>query len=140
MSTRGELIGINSQILSPSGGNIGIGFAIPANMAHHVFESLISDGRVHRGMLGVTVQPVTADVARSLGLDTVGGALISNVTPKGPAAKAGVQRGDTECLAKIFGFGSAFTRRRLLDNPQVFLVDHDGRLLQGHMVMVPPPA
>jgi Do/DeqQ family serine protease len=94
VSTRGELVGINSQILSPSGGNIGIGFAIPANMAHHVFESLISDGRVHRGMLGVTVQPVTADVARSLRLDTVGGALISNVTPKGPAAKAGLQRGD----------------------------------------------
>jgi S1-C subfamily serine protease len=65
VSTRGELVGINSQILSPSGGNIGIGFAIPTNMARHVFESLVSDGRVHRGMLGVTVQPVTADVIAS---------------------------------------------------------------------------
>jgi serine protease Do len=94
VSTRGELVGINSQILSPSGGNIGIGFAIPTNMARHVFESLVSDGRVHRGMLGVTVQGVTADVARSLRLDTIGGALVSSVTPNGAAAKAGVQRGD----------------------------------------------
>src|SRR6202008_4201101 len=58
VNTKGELVGINSQILSPSGGNIGIGFAIPANMAEHVFKSLVTDGRVHRGMLGVTVQPM----------------------------------------------------------------------------------
>jgi serine protease Do len=94
VNTRGELVGINSQILSPSGGNIGIGFAIPANMARNVFQSLITDGRVHRGLLGVTVQPVTADLARSLELDHVGGALVSSVQPDGPADDAGVQRGD----------------------------------------------
>jgi serine protease Do len=94
VNTRGELVGINSQILSPSGGNIGIGFAIPANMAKHVFQSLITDGRVHRGMLGVSVQPVTPDLASSLSLPSVGGALVSSVTPDGPAAKAGVLRGD----------------------------------------------
>jgi Do/DeqQ family serine protease len=94
VNTRGELVGINSQILSPSGGNIGIGFAIPANMAQNVFQSLITDGRVHRGLLGVTVQPVNADLARSLQLDTIGGALVSSVQPGGPADEAGVERGD----------------------------------------------
>jgi serine protease Do len=94
VNTRGELVGINSQILSPSGGNIGIGFAIPANMAQNVFRSLITDGRVHRGMLGVTVQTVTADLARSLRLESVGGAIVSSVTPGGPADQAGIERGD----------------------------------------------
>ncbi len=94
VNTRGELIWINSQILSPSGGNIGIGFAIPAKMARNVMESLIADGRVHRGMIGVTVQPVTPELAKSLQLSTIGGALVSNVTAGGPAAKAGVARGD----------------------------------------------
>ena len=94
VNTRGELIGINSQILSPSGGNIGIGFAIPANMAQYVFKALMAGGRVHRGMLGVTVQQVTPALARSLRLDTVGGALVSSVAPKGAAAEAGVKRGD----------------------------------------------
>ena len=79
VNTRGELIGINSQILSPSGGNIGIGFAIPSNMARNVMTQLIEQGTVHRGMLGVTVQPITSDLAQSLGLTTVGGALVSAV-------------------------------------------------------------
>jgi serine protease Do len=94
VNTRGELVGINSQILSPSGGNIGIGFAIPANMAQNVFRSLITDGRVHRGMLGVTVQAVTPDLARSLRLASVGGALVNSVQPDGPADDAGLERGD----------------------------------------------
>ena len=94
VNTRGELVGINSQILSPSGGNIGIGFAIPSNMAKHVMESLIADGRVHRGMLGVTIQQVTPDIASSLGLRTATGALVSAVQPDSPAGTAGVQRGD----------------------------------------------
>jgi serine protease Do len=94
VSTRGELIGINSQIVSPSGGNIGIGFAIPANMARNVMTQLIDKGRVRRGMLGVTVQPMTSDLARSLGIDQAAGALVSGVQPGGPAEKAGVKRGD----------------------------------------------
>src|SRR5918993_1873366 len=94
VSTRGELIGINSQILSPSGGNIGIGFAIPANMAKNVMTQLIDNGRVHRGMIGVTIQPVTNDIARSLGLSQVRGALVNSVQPGSPADKAGVRRGD----------------------------------------------
>jgi S1-C subfamily serine protease len=94
VNTRGELVGINSQILSPSGGNIGIGFAIPANMARGVMQSLIAHGRVDRGMLGVTVQAITPELAQSLELDHVTGALVSEVSDGGPAEKAGVQRGD----------------------------------------------
>ncbi len=94
VNTLGELIGINSQILSPSGGSIGIGFAIPSNMARNVMSQLIDGGTVHRGMLGVTIQPVTSEIARSLKLNTVGGALVNAVTPGGAADKAGVERGD----------------------------------------------
>src|SRR5215208_4817663 len=94
VDTAGELIGINSQILSPSGGNIGIGFAVPANMAKSVMYQLRKSGTVRRGMLGVTVQSVTSDLASSLGLSDVRGALISSVQQGGPANRAGVQRGD----------------------------------------------
>ena len=94
VNTDGELIGINSQILSPSGGNIGIGFSIPANMARNVMTQLVDHGTVRRGMLGVTIQPVTSDLARSLGLDTVRGALVNGVQPDSPAAAAGLKRGD----------------------------------------------
>lgn len=94
VSTRGELIGINAQILSTSGGNIGIGFAIPSNMARNVMSQLIEHGQVRRGMLGVTIQPVTSEIARSLKLPQVGGALVNGVTPGGAAEKAGIERGD----------------------------------------------
>jgi len=94
VNTHGELVGINSQILSPSGGNIGIGFAVPSNMAKNVMDQLVSNGRVHRGRLGVTVQSVTGDLAAGLGLDKSEGALVSDVTPGGAAAKAGLKRGD----------------------------------------------
>ena len=94
VNTRGELIGINSQILSPSGGSIGIGFAIPANMARSVMTQLIDHGEVRRGLLGVTVQPVTSDIARSLGLTKVQGALVNSVQAGGAADKAGLRRGD----------------------------------------------
>ena len=90
----GQLVGINSQIISPSDGNIGIGFAIPANMAAHVMNDLKSGGRVHRAMLGVSVQPVTSDMAESLGLKDVSGAIVSEVNDGSAAAKAGVKRGD----------------------------------------------
>ena len=94
VNTTGELIGINSQILSPSGGNIGIGFAVPSNMAKNVMDQLVSNGRVRRGLLGVTVQGVTNDLAAGLGLNKAEGALVSGVTPGGAAEKAGLKRGD----------------------------------------------
>jgi serine protease Do len=95
VNTKGELVGINSQILSDGGeGNIGIGFAIPANMARHVMDDLRKDGRVHRSQLGVTVQPVTSDMAQSLGLKQVGGAIVSSVNPGSAADRAGIKQGD----------------------------------------------
>ena len=94
VSVQGELVGINSQILSPSGGNIGIGFAIPVNMARHIMESLRKDGHVRRAQLGVTIQPLTADLSESLGLKQTEGAVVSSVAPGSPAERAGVKRGD----------------------------------------------
>src|SRR5207302_4658102 len=79
VNTKGELVGINSQIMSPSDGNIGIGFAIPANMARHVMDELRTNGKVTRARLGVFVQPVTSDMASSLGLKQVNGAIVSQV-------------------------------------------------------------
>lgn len=90
----GELIGINSQILSPSGGNIGIGFAIPSNMAKAVMDQLMKTGKVHRGMLGVTIQSVDADLAQSLNLPSARGAIVTSVSNGGPAERAGLKRGD----------------------------------------------
>src|SRR5262249_23694251 len=94
VNTAGQLVGINSQILSPSGGNIGIGFAIPSRMAENVMGQLESTGRVQRGQLGVAVQAVTSEMAESLGLKEVRGAVVSEVSPGSPAEKAGVKRGD----------------------------------------------
>ena len=94
VNTKGELVGINSQIASVSDGNIGIGFAIPANMAKHVMDDLKTNGRVRRGQLGVSIQPVTSDVAESLGLKQVGGVIVSSVTPGSAAERAGLKRND----------------------------------------------
>src|ERR1044071_8114296 len=93
-NTTGELIGINSQILSPSGGNIGIGFAIPSNMAKAVMDQLMKTGKVHRGMLGVTIQGIDSDLAASLSLPSARGAIVTSVAAGGPAEKAGIKRGD----------------------------------------------
>lgn len=94
VATNGELIGINSQILTPSGGNIGIGFAIPANMARNVMTQLIEHGEVRRGRLGVTIQQITPELAQGLGLSTTNGALVSDIETGSPAAAAGLERGD----------------------------------------------
>ncbi len=94
VNLRGELVGINTAILSRSGGNIGIGFAIPANMAKNVMEQLVKYGAVKRGLLGVSVYTVTPDIAQSLGLKDTNGALVSEVVQGSPADKAGIRPGD----------------------------------------------
>ena len=94
VNTSGELIGINSQIMSPTGGNIGIGFAIPSNMAKAIMDQLLRDGKVRRGMLGVTIQPVDSDLADSLSLPAARGAIVTSVSTGGPADRAGIKRGD----------------------------------------------
>ncbi len=90
----GNVIGVNTAIFSPNGGNVGIGFAIPSNIAREVVAELRENGTVERGWLGVMIQPVTPDVAESLGLDEPKGALVADVTPDSPAEKAGVRQGD----------------------------------------------
>jgi serine protease Do len=90
----GNVVGINSTIISPSGGSVGIGFAIPANMAREVIDQLRQFGQARRGWLGVRIQQVTPDIAEGLGLPTAEGALVADVTAGGPAAKAGLQGGD----------------------------------------------
>jgi serine protease Do len=94
INAQGELIGINSQILSPSGGNIGIGFAIPTNMARIVMDQLVKEGKVRRGHLGVAIQPMTPELASQLGLSEVRGVVVNAVTPNSPAARAGIRQGD----------------------------------------------
>ncbi len=95
VNLRGELVGINSAIYSPSGGNVGIGFAIPSNLASDVMRQLIATGSVKHGTLGAQVQTLTADIARMLGSKTEQqGAVVTQVRPESPAAAAGLQAGD----------------------------------------------
>jgi len=119
INTRGELIGISSQILSTSGGNIGIGFAIPSNMAQNVLDQILEGGKVHRGQLGVSIQPMTPELASKFGLSDVQGVLVNSVIPNGPAAKAGLRQG-----AVIVDFnGAAVT---------------DGNTLRNHVASTAP--
>ncbi len=90
----GEVIGINTAIYSPTGGSVGIGFAIPSSLARPVIDQLIEFGRTRRGWIGVQIQTVTEEIADGLGLDAPRGALVAAVTEDGPAAAAGVQTGD----------------------------------------------
>ncbi len=90
----GKVIGINTAIFSPSGGNVGIGFAIPSTMAKTIVEQLKESGQVQRGFLGVQIQEVTEEIAQSLDLDEAKGALIASVEPNGPAEEAGLKTGD----------------------------------------------
>ena len=94
VNLRGELVGINSAILSRSGGNIGIGFAIPVNMAKGVMDQLIKYGQVKRGVLGVNIYNVTPDIAKEFGLSESSGALVAGVAQGSAAERAGVKTGD----------------------------------------------
>src|ERR1700692_2630782 len=102
VNIRGEVIGINTAIYSESGGNQGIGFAIPSNVVRPAMNSIISKGRVIRGYLGVGIQPVTPDIAEQFKLNSARGALVTDVTPGSPAEKAGIIRGDV--IRKVNGY------------------------------------
>src|SRR5439155_2994 len=131
VNTKGELVGINSQILSSTGENIGIGFAIPANMARHVADELRKDGRVRRAQLGVSIQPVTSDIAASLGLKEVGGAIISSVAPGSAADHAGLKQGDViqeinrRPVYTVEDLRTAV--RSSADKPLLVLINREGR-------------
>ena len=90
----GEVVGINSAIFSPTGGSVGIGFAVPSALAEPVIRQLKTSGKLHRGWLGVKVQEVTEEVANSIGLDKARGALVLEITPGGPAQGSGILPGD----------------------------------------------
>ncbi|WP_020493981.1 Do family serine endopeptidase [Verrucomicrobium sp. 3C] len=111
VDVEGRLVGINTAIVSPGRvGNLGIGFAVPSNMARYVMQELVNHGRVIRGFLGVTISEVTPDLARAFRLNEPIGALVEQVTPGGPAAQAGVKDGDV-----IIGFNG----QKVID-PRVF--------------------
>ena len=90
----GNVIGVNSAIFSPTGGSVGIGFSIPSNLAREVVQQLRQFGQARRGMIGVRVQPVTAELAQAMNLPSRQGALVADVTAAGPAARAGLRNGD----------------------------------------------
>ncbi|MCA8902112.1 MAG: PDZ domain-containing protein, partial [Hyphomonas sp.] len=98
---KGEVIGVNTAIFSPSGGNVGIAFAIPASTTKEIVGELIENGSVVRGWLGVQIQPVTRDIAEALDLDDARGALVTEPQEDSPAAKAGIRAGDV--IAEVNG-------------------------------------
>jgi serine protease Do len=103
------VVGVNTAIFSPTGGSVGIGFAVPASLARPVVEQLIEGGAVRRGWLGVQVQEVTPEIAEGLGMDAARGALVVFVDPGGPAARAGVRQGDV--ILSVDGVQVDRTRR-----------------------------
>lgn len=119
MNLRGEMIGINTAIISSSGGNEGIGFAIPSNMALHVVKALIAHGKVERGWLGVNAQDLTPDLAKSFGLESFKGALIAEVTKNGPADQAGIKQGDVVLVFNGKEITDASTLRNEVGNKRI---------------------
>ena len=94
VNLRGELVGINTAIIAPGGGNVGIGFAIPSNMVSRLMTQIVAHGSVRRGQLGVSVQDLTPDLARAFNLPADQGAVIAQVSPRSAAARAGLKEGD----------------------------------------------
>ena len=93
-NVKGEVVGVNTAIFSPTGGSVGIGFAIPANLAKPIIDQLLEHGRARRGWLGVRIQTVTEEIAQGLGLSQVSGALVASLSEDGPAAKGKIEVGD----------------------------------------------
>ena len=109
----GRVVGVNTAIFSPSGGSVGIGFAVPADIADTITKQLISGGKITRGYLGVSIQNVTPEISESLGIPPRSGALVADITPGGPASKAGVESGDIilSVNGKAIGSASELTRQ-----------------------------
>ncbi|MCT8469517.1 transcriptional regulator [Chromohalobacter japonicus] len=117
VNAEGALVGINTAIFSRSGGSQGIGFAIPANLAHQVLDQIVAHGRVIRGWLGIDVQAMTPDLASSFGLKTLTGVVIASVVPDGPGDKADLQPGDV--LMSINGEPIVDAREAMADIAEI---------------------
>lgn len=107
VNLKGQIVGINTAIIAPSGGNVGIGFAIPINMARDIMEQLIKYGTIHRGQLGVYIQDLTPALAKAFGIHVYKGAVVTQVIPNSPAAKAGLKVGDVVTEANGQPIGNA---------------------------------
>jgi len=145
VNLRGELVGINTMIYSQSGGSIGIGFAIPINLARNVMEQLVEFGEVQRGSLGVVTQDITPELARAFELKDNRGALVTQVIQGSPAAAAGVQPGDViiavnkRMVTSSRGLRNAVGLIRLGDMVHVAVVrDGEERILSGRFSDTPP--
>lgn len=145
VNLEGEVIGINTAINSTSGGNQGIGFAVPVNVAKWVSSQLLKDGKVHRAYLGVGIQPVTQDLAGQFGLKTPSGALVTDVFPDSPAAKAGIQPQDV--IVEFAGQKitqsaqlPAIANRTEIGSKQPIVVLRDGKRVELTMTVREKPA
>ena len=145
VNLRGELVGINSAILSRSGGNIGIGFAIPVNMARSIMDQLIRYGSVKRGLLGVNIYSLTPDLAKSLNIVGTQGVLVSQVTPGSAAEKAGIKPGDVitsingQTIKSNSELRNAIGLSRVGDKLDVALI-RDRKAMNVTAVITEPPA
>ncbi len=137
INAHGQLVGINTAILGRSGGNDGIGFAIPANMARHVFDQLRENGKVSRGYLGAMIQDVTPELSSAFGTKDSQGALVGDLTPDGPGSKSGLKRGDV--IVSLNGESVPDSRRlrlRIADMAPGSTVEL-GLIRDGHSMKIP---
>ena len=142
---RGRLIGINTAILAPSGGNVGLGFAVPINMARSVMAQLLKSGQVQRGWIGVSGQDITPDLAEALQTRRVSGAVISGVGAGSPAEGAGLQPGDiiVEVDGSAIGSWSQFTNKLALSRVGQslnLLIERQGKTASVTVQIVPQPS
>ncbi len=145
VNTRGEVIGINTAIYSRSGGYQGIGFAIPSNMARDVLEDILQHGRVVRGYAGIAVQNLTPEIARAFDLGETRGAVVASLDPDGPAAGAGLRRGDVIVSFRGKPVTSDNDVRTQLSrlkpgDPAAMEIVRDGRRREVTVVLAEPPA